>query len=200
MKYSKLFSIVLGLCCAVAGVLFILAKRQDGGDIVITPASNVQPQGSEASAGATAGADKTAKIAVHVCGAVEEPGVYYLAPDSRVADAIEAAGGFSADADRDWLNLAETLEDGVQVRVPTVQEGADLASAEAASLSALIDINTAGTEELMTLPGIGEARALAIIAYREANGPFAEITDIMQVSGIKEAAFEKIKDRIRTGG
>ena len=200
MKYSKLFSIVLGLCCAVAGVLFILAKRQDGGDIVITPSAGSQPQGTEAAAGAPAGVSNSAKIAVHVCGAVEEPGVYYLAPDARVADAIEAAGGFSADADRDWLNLAEPLTDGVQVRVPTVLEGEELASAEAASRAALIDINTAGAEELMTLPGIGESRALAIIAYRETNGPFAEITDIMRVSGIKEAAFEKIKDRIRTGG
>lgn len=199
MKYGKLFGIVLGLCCVAAGVLFILAGKKNGKEVVISPSSDAAPR-TQTAADAASGAAYAVKICVHVCGAVMEPGVYALSADARVGDAIEAAGGFSPGADRNWLNLAEPLSDGVQIRVPTLEEGEALAASEAAALSALVNINTAGVEELMTLPGIGEARARAIIAYREANGDFEEITDIMRVSGIKDGAFKKIKDKIRTGG
>lgn len=136
------------------------------------------------------------KLAVHVCGAVKSPGVYYLSEDSRVIEAVRAAGGFSEDASTDYLNLAAMLSDGEQVYVPTVEEAdAGRASEKEASLQ-LININTAGKEVLMTLPGIGESRALDIISYREREGAFGSVSDIMKVSGIKQSIFDKICDMI----
>ncbi len=208
MNYSKLFKIVLGLCCVAAGVLFILARGRSQDGVTIRPSGEQQSltDAREDAAGShdseASGESVTAgvPVAVHVCGEVVQPGVYGLPQGSRIGDAIEAAGGFSDEADRDYLNLALPVEDGMQIRVPSREESESLRRSQAAALSALVDINSAGEDELMTLPGIGSARAQAIISYREANGPFGEISDIMQVSGIKEAAFEKIKDRIRTGG
>ncbi len=140
-------------------------------------------------------------VYVYVCGAVNNPGVYELSSDSRVYEALEMAGGITDDAAATALNLAERIYDGQQIYVPTweeFQEGWTSSSAaeEAGDASALININTATKEELMTLTGIGETRAESIIAYREENGPFAAIEDLMLVSGIKEASFEKIKDYI----
>ena len=136
------------------------------------------------------------EVAVHVCGAVEYPGVYYLEEGSRVVLAIEAAGGFSEEASADYLNLATILSDGQQVYVPTKEEVlADRKSEEEAALQ-LIDINTASKEVLMTLPGIGESRALDIISYREKEGAFRSVTDVMKVSGIKQSVFDRFCDMI----
>ena len=112
---------------------------------------------------------------------------------------MEAAGGFLPEADRDYCNLAQPVEDGQQIRVPTRAEAESLREAERQKSDGLIDINTASEAELMQLPGIGQTRAQAIIAWREKNGGFQTIEDIMKVSGIKESAFLKIKDRIKTG-
>ena len=140
-----------------------------------------------------------AVIRVHVCGAVQQEGVYELPAGSRYEQAIQAAGGFSELADRSALNLAAVVSDGEQIRVLTKEEAQVCrASAEEAS-DGRININTASREELMSLPGIGEARAEAIIAYREEHGAFQSIEDIMQVSGIKEGAFEKLKAKIKVG-
>lgn len=143
---------------------------------------------------------------VYVCGAVASPGVYELPAGSRAYEALELAGGALDDAASTAINLAEEVYDGEQLYVPTWDEynsgwepETSTAAAETVASgesSALININTATKEELMTLNGIGEARAEAIIAYREENGSFSQIEDIMLVSGIKDAAFEKIKDYI----
>lgn len=147
-------------------------------------------------------------IFVYVCGAVTNPGVYELHGNVRVVAAIEAAGGFCEGAARDYLNLARVLTDGEMIDVPTMEEAeaglvndgaeeskASLVSGKEDVLS--VNINTATKEELMELPGIGESRALSIIAYREENGTFGSIEEIMLVSGIKEGAFAKIKAYIR---
>ncbi len=148
---------------------------------------------------------------VYVCGAVNTPGVYELEPGSRAYEAIELAGGTTDDAASTAINLAEEVYDGEQLYVPTWDEynnGWEPESTTAAtdtevgaaddtdSVSALVNINTATKDELMTLSGIGESKAEAIISYREENGDFSQIEDIMLVSGIKEAAYEKIKDYI----
>nr|WP_269141917.1 helix-hairpin-helix domain-containing protein [Lientehia hominis] len=145
-------------------------------------------------------------IWVHVCGAVSVPGVYELPFGSRIYEAIEAAGGMAEGAAADYLNMAGTLSDGDKVAVPFLSElsqeeqyGGDTAEnggEPGASNDGLIDINHAEKELLMTLPGIGEAKAEALIAYREAHGAFERPEDIMQVSGIKEAAYERLKDKI----
>lgn len=133
-------------------------------------------------------------LCVYVCGAVNNPGVIYLDEGSRICDAIKKAGGITADADINSLNQAEKVTDGQKIYVPLIGE-TDAGYSEN-SKSSLININTAGVNELLTLPGIGESKANAIIAYHNDNGGFKKIEDIMNISGIKEAAFNKIKENI----
>ncbi len=146
----------------------------------------------------TSGEDSaSAFLLVHVCGAVCRPGVYELSPGDRIFDAVEAAGGFSQEAAGDALNLAQPVEDGIQIRIPTQSEAAELLQAASISSdSGKININTAGEKELTSLSGIGESRARDILTYRNEHGPFRSIEDIKQVPGIKNAVFEKIKDDI----
>ena len=150
-------------------------------------------------------------IAVYVCGAVNCPGVYELSASARVYQAVEAAGGFRDDADQEWVNQAQFLQDGGKIRIYTrletdqmrqegLEEGSVLPEGQDAQTEQAgespVNLNTATREELMTLPGIGEAKADAVIAYREKNGGFSSPEEIMNISGIKEAVFSQIKDRI----
>ncbi len=150
-------------------------------------------------------------IAVYVCGAVNCPGVYELSASARVYQAVEAAGGFRDDADQEWVNQAQFLQDGGKIRIYTrletdqmrqegLEEGSVLPEGQDAQTEQAgespVNLNTATREELMTLPGIGEAKADAVIAYREENGGFSSPEEIMNISGIKEAVFSQIKDRI----
>lgn len=165
-----------------------------------------------------------AMIYVDVCGAVANPGVFQLAAGSRVFQAIEAAGGYLPEAALTCVNRAGVLTDGQQLYILTQEEmerqGLDSAEMAGASDGQMngsagtgqntgmtaqvqqdnrININTADEAQLTTLTGIGATRAQAIIAYREENGPFAAIEDIMNVQGIKEGTFAKIKDEIVVG-
>lgn len=135
-----------------------------------------------------------AEICVYVVGEVVNPGVYMLKSDARICDAIDAAGGFTEYAARDYLNLASKMCDGDKIVVYSLEQ---IQHNEAMSeQSTLVNINTASADKLMTLPGIGKSRANDIIKYREKNGRFETIEDIMKVSGIKESAFSKIEDLI----
>ena len=136
-------------------------------------------------------------VVIHICGYVKNPGVYSLPADARAGDAVKAAGGFTAAADTEYINLAETLADGEKLRIPSKAEAAAASSGEAGTDDGLVNINTADAETLETLPGIGPAKAEAIIAYREEQGGFTVIEDIMLVPGIKEAAYSRIKDHIK---
>ena len=136
--------------------------------------------------------EDTEHIFVYVCGAVNQEGVYELASGSRVYEAIAMAGGFREDADARNVNQAEVLEDEERIYVPVIGEEVPVEDKK----DARININKASKEELMTLPGVGESRAESIIKYREQQGAFQSIEEIMQVSGIKEGLFEKIKDFI----
>ena len=165
-----------------------------------------------------------AMIYVDVCGAVANPGVFQLAAGSRVFQAIEAAGGYLPEAALTCVNRAGVLTDGQQLYILTQEEmerqGLDPAEMSGASDGQMngsagtgqntgmtaqvqqdnrININTADEAQLTTLTGIGATRAQAIIAYREENGPFVAIEDIMNVQGIKEGTFAKIKDEIVVG-
>ena len=145
-------------------------------------------------------------IFVDVCGAVVNPGVFQLEAGSRVFQAIEAAGGYLPEAAQTCINRAGVLVDGQQLYILTQEEmeqqGIDPAEMADASSDASgqqdnrVNINTADETQLTTLTGIGATRAQAIIAYREENGPFAAIEEIMNVQGIKEGTFAKIKDEI----
>ena len=142
----------------------------------------------------TDGPDKEALFVVHNCGAGMVPGVYELEAGSRVIDAVQAAGGFTRDAAEDARNLAEPVLDGNMIRIPTIEEQQKKTASEQEDTR--ININTADAGKLQTLPGIGESRAAAIIEYRETYGAFSCIEDIMKVAGIKQAAFEKLKEQI----
>lgn len=158
--------------------------------------------GAAETAAGTAASDteeETVLIYVDVCGEVENPGVYRLSEGSRVYEAVALAGGMTPEAAAEAVNQASVLLDGQQLRIPSSEEweadgAAGLTARE--TDSGLVNLNGATAEELMTLPGIGESKAADIIAYRESAGPFLRIEDIMNVSGIKEAVFNRIKDRI----
>lgn len=168
-----------------------------------------------------ASSEETKTLVVHICGAVSAPGVYELLAGSRIIDAVEAGGGFLPEADEACCNLAEEIVDGCQIYIMTKTESCadgqtekkagiqtspdsdmqttdrNVRSNSATALeNGLVNLNTADVAALMTLPGIGESRAKAIISYREQHGAFAQIEDIMKISGIKQAAFSKIKDKI----
>lgn len=134
-------------------------------------------------------------IYVYVCGQVTKPSVYQLKSGARVYEAVELAGGFTKKADKTAINLADVLQDGQQVMIPSKEQ--NIGSQESGTSDSKVNINTADKEELMTLTGIGEAKAESIIAYRQENGSFNSIEDIMNVAGIKDAAFIKMKDNIK---
>ena len=137
-------------------------------------------------------------IDVFISGCVNKPDVYTLKKGSIIKEAVEMAGGFSENACRDYVNLAKKLEPGEHIIIPSQDEAKDLKpiqAEDAINSSSLVNINKASKEELMTLPGIGERKAEAIIKYRNSKS-FSNIEDIMNISGIKEAAFNKIKDKI----
>ena len=148
-------------------------------------------------------------IFVDVCGAVVHPGVYTFPTESRVFEAVKAAGGYLPEAAGYCINQAQPLEDGQQIYVPTVEEaqqsgpaawegGAQSRGVQNTSeqSGAKVNLNTADETELIGLTGIGEAKAKAILTYREENGAFSSIDEIMNVPGIKEGTYEKIKDEI----
>ena len=168
-----------------------------------------------------ASSEEAKTLVVHICGAVSAPGVYELPAGSRIIDAVEAGGGFLPEADEACCNLAEEIVDGCQIYIMTKSESCADGQAEKkagiqtspdsdmqttdrnvrsnsapALENGLVNLNTADIAALTTLPGIGESRAKAIISYREQHGAFAQIEDIMKISGIKQAAFSKIKDKI----
>lgn len=135
---------------------------------------------------------------VYVCGAVENPEVYELPENSRVYEAVAMAGGMTEDAGMEAVNQAEFVTDGQMLRIPTMEE---VAAAQEESESnvddGLLDINRASVADFMTLPGIGQSKAEALFQYREAHGRFSSIEEIMNVDGIKEGVFNKIKDSIK---
>jgi competence protein ComEA len=179
----------------LAGGIFIVTRAPAGKPIALEPSPTKAP------------------IEVHVIGGVVRPGVYELPEGSRVKDAIEAAGGLLADADPGSMNLAAKVEDGQQLEIPggesassggtvgntgpfQVVPTAASAAASPTPRTDLLDINTATAEELDSLPGIGPTTAQNIINYRNTNGPFAQIEDIMNVPGLGLATFDQIKDYI----
>lgn len=138
-------------------------------------------------------------IRVYVCGAVACPGVVEIPGGSRIEDALSAAGGFLPDALAEAVNLADWASDGQMLYFPTAEEAAAWLPAPQDTeneQSGLVNINTAGAALLCSLPGIGEAKAADIIAYREAHGGFADCEDIMKVPGIKTSIYEQIHDKI----
>lgn len=149
-----------------------------------------------------------AVLYVYVCGAIQNPGVYTLPEGSRICDLFEAAGGLTEEAAKDYWNQAKLITDGEMFYVPTMEEaeerqlsGLDVSSngsdsGNTDSTGGKINLNTASLEELMQIPGIGESKARAIVDYREKNGGFSSVEEVMNIEGIKEGVFSKMKEYI----
>ena len=145
-------------------------------------------------------------VLVHVAGAVNNPGVYQFSEAARVGEAVDAAGGPTHDADVDRLNLAAPLADGDRIYVPTADEtitpevvGPTGPSGAATTTGGMLNINTASATELETLPGIGPATALAIVAFRTDNGEFVSVAELDDVPGIGPAKLAQLQELVTTG-
>ncbi len=178
--YPTFIGVLIGL--VLGGLLWIVARSPRGNSVELLPPPTPAP------------------LVVDVAGAVPRPGVYELPGGSRVKDAVEAAGGFLAEADKATINLAAPLADGQRLEIPFLEGTQPLGVARAEEAQPeLIDINTADVETLSTLPGIGPTLAQRIVDYRTTYGDFYYIEDIMNVDGIGSDTFENIKDLIMTG-
>lgn len=135
-------------------------------------------------------------VYVYLCGAVVEEGVYEVPSGTRIFEVIALAGGLREDAAGESVNQASEVVDGQQIIIYTKEEFQEQIAIQEAASNGLVNINRASVEQLCQLTGIGESRASDIVAYREGNGSFTTIEDIMNVTGIKDAMFEKIKDYI----
>ncbi|MFC2023587.1 helix-hairpin-helix domain-containing protein [Chloroflexota bacterium] len=179
----------LGLMAALlTGVLLLQLRRPEAASPItdsLTPAPSAE-------------ATETPRpLRVYVSGAVNSPDVYSVPLDSIAKDALLAAGGPTQNADLDRINLAAPLSDGEHVYVPTLgEESPPVRSLSGIPVVGKININTASSTELEELPGIGPALAQRIVDHRETNGPFVDTEDIVNVSGIGPATYEKLKDLI----
>jgi len=173
------------------------------------PGGAADPAGGDAMTEFSGGDEAAARICyVYICGAVQSPGVYEMERGDRIFSVIGKAGGFAEGACQDYVNQALAVADGMKIWIPTQEEAAKLPepgqaiegacgqTAESEASKGLVNINTATKEQLCTLTGIGEAKAEAIIAYRSEKGNFSEKEDIMKVTGIKQAGYDKIKEQI----
>lgn len=183
MKKKKVTLQIIGICL----MMLFLCEGCKGQQIQMTEEISEEPSSQKEE-------ESHQQICVYVCGAVVSPGVYELKEGSRICDGISVAGGLSEGAYIDRINQAELLSDGQMLRIPTIKEVEQ--EALEAEKNGLVNINQASCEELMTLPGIGQSKAEAIISYREEHGAFQSTEEIMNISGIKEKAYEKVKDSI----
>lgn len=175
--------ILLGLFLAV--LVWVVARTPSGEAVTLRPVPTDKP------------------IVVHITGAVPRPGVYALPKGARIQDGISAAGGFLAEAEKTDINLAQSLQDGEKLDIPYLEGASPVLATPlpevVSSTTELVNINTASIAELDILPGIGPTTAQKIIDYRTQNGLFLNIEDIINVSGIGPASYERLKDLITVG-
>ena len=169
----------------LAALVWVVARNPTVEPVILRPAPTDKP------------------VVVYITGAVPRPGVYALPKNARVQDAISAAGGFLAEAEKSQINLAALIEDGEKLDIPYVEGASPILSTPmpevVTSTTELINLNTASALELEALPGIGPTTAQKIVDYREQNGPFINAEDIINVSGIGPGTYERIKDLITVG-
>lgn len=189
-------AVIGGILLILVGVGGLFSKKEEsveGTEVVVT---TVLAEKTEVST------TQETVIFVDIKGAVKNPGVYQMKVGDRVKDAIDAAGGLTAEADSQKVNLAQRVEDQMVIVVPKVGEEAEAipagATSKEASKEGKVNINTATVEELKTLKGVGEKKAEAIIEYRKKNGSFKTKEDLMKVRGIGKKLFESFEERIVT--
>ncbi|MBQ6550803.1 MAG: ComEA family DNA-binding protein [Lachnospiraceae bacterium] len=194
--YKKNYRRVLAVTAAVLilGIIYLVNRRMNMKEervVLLSTGSAVSEE--NAGEGETQSPEST-DICVFITGCVKSPGVYTVPEGTRIHEVLALAGGFSEDADTGAVNLAEALYDGEAVRIPGKNEEY---GETAAPSDGRVDLNTADKEQLMTLPGIGEAKAEAILSYRKTHGRFSSVDDLLGVSGIGEGILSRIRDKIR---
>jgi competence protein ComEA len=173
--------LVLIFLFALAGGIALLVRRGAPPGVEVTPTP----------------VDVRADVTVHLTGAVTSPGVYTLPDGGRLQDAVSAAGGLAKEADQERVNLATRLRDGEQYHIPRLGAAPDQTPGLVAPpASTLVNLNTASAEQLATLPGIGATRAQAIVAYRQQQGPFQRVEDLLAVSGIGPSTLERLRSLV----
>ena len=140
--------------------------------------------------------DSNTAAVVDIKGAIAKPGVYEVSPDARVNDVILTAGGFTSDADQSQINLAQKVQDEMIIIVPKIGDESESGAGSVES-NGKIKVNMATQEEIEQLPGIGPAKAQAIIQHREEHGLFNSIEDLLNVSGIGQKTLENMQDTIQ---
>lgn len=193
-------AVVLALAVLSAAVgLGIVRGQAAPVETVALSASPASP--TDAPSGATPASTPGEELYVHVLGAVEHPGLYVLDPGARVVDAVAAAGGTAADADVGAVNLARPVADGEQLVVPVIGappvEAPGAGAAGGGPAGGIIDLNAADQAQLETLPRIGPALAERIVAWREENGRFRSVDDLLAVPGIGEKLLDGLRDGVR---
>ncbi|WP_225310306.1 ComEA family DNA-binding protein [Microbacterium testaceum] len=179
-------------------VLVLLAFAVTIGIGMLRGATGAEVIDPAPSTAATLSLAAEAGVYVHIAGAVREPGLYRLDPGDRVADAVARAGGFADDAQRDGVNLARAVADGEQIVVPIVgAQTAAPASGTGGGASGTLDLNTATREQLDELPRVGPAMADRILEWRETNGRFTSVDDLLSVPGIGEKMLAGLRDLVR---
>lgn len=178
-----------------AGVALVLVLAGLGIAVFVTA---ITPHGSSTVIAPTGSADEpgaapSSAIYVHILGQVRRPGLYELRDGDRAVDAVAAAGGFTEAADAAGVNLARFVSDGEQIVVPAIGEAAPTS---VGGVPGKVNLNTADAALLDTLPGVGPATAANIIAWREQNGRFEAIEDLLDVGGIGAAKFESLRDLV----
>ena len=179
------------LAVALGVVVWLLLRSPEG-----PPPETFLPMADEVAASTSTSAEPAALL-VHAAGAVQRPGVYELPPGSRVTDLIDAAGGPTADADVDQLNLAAPVTDGERVYVPRVGEVVAAAAAGADAPSGPLNLNTATLEQLDELDGIGPTTAQHILDYREEHGGFGSVEELGEVPGIGDVRLASLREQVR---
>lgn len=191
---------IIGTVCAALPVALLLAcgaVRENSDKVMLLEKQETAVESAFLTVESRTGEEEEAQaVFVHICGEVAYPGVYEVPAESRICDVLLLAGGFTEEAATDSVNLAGQVTDSMQVVIPSIRETEQAAAEKAQEREGLVNLNTAAKAELCTLSGIGESRAAAIIAYREAHGGFSTVEEIMQVEGIKSGTYEKLKDRI----
>jgi len=187
---KKVFEIALGVIFGaligllLGGMLYLTTRAPSGAAVELLPSSTPEP------------------IMVFVTGAVARPGVYQVPRDSRLVEVVALAGGFLDGADITQLNLAEKVEDGQEVNIPGLDDvptpqlvigGGGLLVTPTPPAGALVNLNTANADLLEQLPGIGPTTAANIVAYREENGPFEQVEDLLKIPGIGPSTVEEIR-------
>jgi competence protein ComEA len=180
--WQMAFGLVGGLLAA--GVLFLITRPPRGEPVILNPPPTPAP------------------IMVHVTGAVVRTGVVSLPAGSRVQEAVQAAGGFTSNANPQALNLAAFVQDGEQLHVPEILAASSNGGGSPSPPSAaggLVNLNTASQAELESLPHIGPALAERIIAFRQAHGAFEGVDELLGVDGIGAKILDEIKDLVTAG-